>query len=81
MEIPDNTFSDPERERYIRMVENRASVQLSYGSAPIRGLRAAREDMELRYLPAADNSARPPVTVSVKKVTQETKMRTEGMWI
>ena len=80
-ETPDNTFSDPERERYVRMVETHASAQLSYGSAPIGGLRAAREDMELRRLPAADNSARPPATVSVKKVMQEMKLKTERLWI
>ena len=80
-ETPDNTFSDPERERYVRMVETHASAQLSYGSAPIGGLRAAREDMELRRLPAADNSARPPATVSVKKVMQEMTLKTERLWI
>ena len=54
METPDNTFSDSERERYVRMVETHASAQLSYGSSRIKGLCAAREDMELRHLPAAE---------------------------
>ena len=76
-ETPDNTFSNPERERYVGMLETHASAQLSYGSAPIGGLRAARDGMELRRLPAADNSARRPVTVSTKKVMQEMKLKTE----
>ena len=31
-ETPDNTFSNPARERYVRMVETYASAQLSYGT-------------------------------------------------
>ena len=63
------------------MCETHASAQLSYGSAPIGGLQAAREDMDLMRLSAADNSDSPPVIVSVKTVMQEMKLRIEELWI
>ena len=37
--------------------------------------------MEVRHLPAVFKSARPLVTVSVKKVIREMKLEKEGLWI
>ena len=37
--------------------------------------------MVLRRLPTVDKSTRPSVTVSVKNVMQEMKLKIEGLWI
>lgn len=80
-EVPDNDYTEAQRQRYIIMVETHRSSQLSAGEVPISGLRNADKEITLRRLPDAKNRPQPPATLTVKQIMRDMRFKGKLLWL